>query len=136
MVPNTYDVITYDAPVNVEEEEGEDEDEEEEEEEDKKKKFPVAETMFGCVDDLAAGTRTHKSHAFSMIPNQIERNGSLDVGNSRIFETFHRRLQKACTRSSNNANLGLVERQVIRNVFASMLFQEPRTLLVADARNS
>jgi hypothetical protein len=106
MVPNTYDVITYDAPVNVEEEEGEDEDEEEEEEEDQKKKLPVAETMFVCVDDLAAGTRTHKSHAFSMIPNQIRRNGSLDVGSSRIFETFHRRLEKTCTRSSNNANLG------------------------------
>jgi hypothetical protein len=59
-------------------------------------------------------TRTHKVHALTMIPEQIETLGSLDVGSSRIFETLHR-LVKAYTRRSNKAKLGATERQVIRN---------------------
>jgi len=132
MIPKTYksccsDVCTSDVPVNVEEvrtideeevikenkEEEEEvveseEEEEEEEEEEQEKKVLVSETMFVCVDDIAAGTlcgqqtKTLKVHAFTMIPNQIR---ICEVGSSRIFETFHR-LNKTYTRTTNKGNLG------------------------------
>jgi hypothetical protein len=77
-------------------------------------------TVDVCVNELPAATlsghqtRTHKIHALTMIPEQIETNGSLDVGSTRIFETLHR-LVKAFTRRSNSAKLGETERQVLKN---------------------
>ena len=77
-------------------------------------------TVHVDVNDLSAATlggnqtRTHKVHAFTMIPEQIKTLGSLDVSSTRIFETQHR-LVKAYTRTSNKAKLEATERQVIRN---------------------
>ena len=91
------------------------------------------------VNDLPAATlgghqtRTHKIHAFTMIPNQIRTKGSLDVGSSRIFETFHR-LVKAYTKRSNKAKLGAVERQVIRNSVSSRLDSSQKPIRSVKAR--
>jgi hypothetical protein len=77
------------------------------------------------VNDLPAATlggdqtRTHKVHAFTMIPEQIRNLGSLDSTTTRVFETQHR-LVKAYTRHSNKAKLEATERQVIKNSVCSV----------------
>ena len=87
-----------------------------EEEDDPQMRF----TVHLDVNDLPAATlggnqtRTHKIHAFTMIPEQVKSQGSLDVSSTRIFETQHR-LVKAYTRHSNKAKLEATERQVIKN---------------------
>ena len=88
-------------------------------------------TVNVSVNELAAvatlgghQTRTHKCHAFTMIPKQIKRVGSLHVGSSSLYERKHR-LVKAYTKRSNLAQLGAVEGQVIRNSVTSRFVQKP-----------
>jgi hypothetical protein len=92
-----------------------------EEEDDPQMRFNV----HPDVNDLPAATlggdqtRTHKVHAFTMIPEQIRKIGSLDSSSTRVFETQHR-LVKAYTRHSNKAKLEATERQVIKNSVCSV----------------
>ena len=87
-------------------------------------------TVNVSVNELAVATlgghqtRTHKCHAFTMIPKHIKRFGSLDVGSTRLFETKHR-LAKAYTGRSNRLKLGAVEGQVIKNSITSQFAEKP-----------
>ena len=87
-------------------------------------------TVNVSVNELAVATlgghqtRTHKCHAFTMIPKHILRFGSLDVGSTRLFETKHK-LVKAYTGRSNRLKLGAVEGQVIKNSITSQFVEKP-----------